>query len=76
MEDFQDFLQTMRVRRIWFNPKGGGIDVPGYDLYFFDEDARPVVEMYITHTSYLYCKPWVYRITAPSTEDVWAKLGS
>lgn len=76
MDDLQDFLQTVSVRWCGFTPNGAGMDVPGYDLYFYDENAKPVIEMYITHTGYLSCGDWVYRITAPSAEDVWAQLGS
>lgn len=76
MEALQGFLQTVSVRGCGFTPDGAGMDVPGYDLYFYDENAMPAVKMYITHTGYLYCKPWVYRITAPSAEDAWEQLGS
>lgn len=74
MEEMQGFLQSVSVRRLWLNSDGGGMDVPGYDLYFLDENAMPEAEMYITHTGYLYCNHWVYRITAPSSKEMWERL--
>lgn len=74
MEEMQDFLQTTNVKRWRFNPDASWIDTPGYYLYFFGINPTKEVEMYISRTGYIRCGNWVYRITEPSSDDVWERL--
>lgn len=76
MDEVNSFLQDLNIRWSGLSRNGrSGLAVPAYHLFFLDERGMPQVEMYITSTGYLYSGHMVYRILAPSSEDVWLQLG-
>ena len=72
----KNFLRDLNIRWHGFHGDVYDIDVPGYHLYFYDENSMSQVDMYISSTGYLYCRHTAYRITAPSPEKFWTQLGS
>lgn len=75
MDDVIGFLQGMNIRWCGIYGNRGGMDVPAYYLFFFDEIGMPQGEMYITSTGYLYSRNMAFRIMNPTSTEVWFQLG-
>lgn len=66
------FPETAEVR--WCGTAGSGMELPHYQLFFFDAAGMPQVTMQITSTGYLHCGHSVYRSLEPSAQTVWVEL--
>ena len=76
MGEVKRFLQDLNIRWYGFHGNVYDIDVPGYHLYFYDENSMSQVDMYISAAGYLYCGHMTYRIVSPSLEKFWPQLDS